>query len=397
MSQLKDKLWTKDFMIVSLINFIVILIFYLLMVTIASFAKNEYDASTSQAGLATGIYIVGTLVGRLFSGRVINNVGAKKMMMIGLAAFIVTTALYFVHSGGITLLLIFRLLNGVAAGIASTATSTIIAQIIPSARKAEGIGYFSMSTTLGTAIGPFLGIMLGRLVSYNTIFLFCVILAIIAFMIGLTVNIRITSSTNAPKTVKKEKFSLKQYIEPNAIPIAIVTFLMSLGYAAILSFISFFAEERDLVSAASFFFLVYAVAILVTRPFSGRLMDTKGANAIMVPCFILFAAGLALLSVTHSSIALLVAAAIIGAGYGNLQSGAQAIALKVTPGARAGLATSTFFIALDAGLGFGPYILGFIEPLVGFGALYSGLAILIVMTLVLYMMLHGRKDKQLTA
>lgn len=393
MSHSKDKLWTKDFIIVSLINFIVILIFYLLMVTIASFAKNEYDATTSQAGLATGIYIVGTLVGRLFSGRVINNVGAKKMMMIGLTAFIVTTALYFVHSGGITMLLIFRLINGVAAGIASTATSTIIAQIIPSARKAEGIGYFSMSTTLGTAIGPFLGIMLGRLVSYNVIFLFCVILAVIALMIGLTVKALRMPFTKTAKT----KFSLKQYIEPNAIPIAIVTFLMSLGYAAILSFISFFAEERDLVAAASFFFLVYAVAILVTRPFSGRLMDTKGANAIMVPCFLLFAMGLALLSVTHSGILLLVAAAIIGAGYGNLQSGAQAIALKVTPRARAGLATSTFFIALDAGLGFGPYILGFIEPLVGFGALYSGLAVLIIMTLVLYMMLHGRKDKQLTA
>lgn len=393
MSHSKDKLWTKDFIIVSLINFIVILIFYLLMVTIASFAKNEYDATTSQAGLATGIYIVGTLVGRLFSGRVINNVGAKKMMMIGLTAFIVTTALYFVHSGGITMLLIFRLINGVAAGIASTATSTIIAQIIPSARKAEGIGYFSMSTTLGTAIGPFLGIMLGRLVSYNVIFLFCVILAVIALMIGLTVKALKMPFTKTSKT----KFSLKQYIEPNAIPIAIVTFLMSLGYAAILSFISFFAEERDLVAAASFFFLIYAVAILVTRPFSGRLMDTKGANAIMVPCFLLFAAGLALLSVTHSSILLLVAAAIVGAGYGNLQSGAQTIALKVTPRARAGLATSTFFIALDAGLGFGPYILGFIEPLVGFGALYSGLAVLIIMTLVLYMMLHGRKDKQLTA
>ena len=393
MSHSKDKLWTKDFIIVSLINFIVILIFYLLMVTIASFAKNEYDATTSQAGLATGIYIVGTLVGRLFSGRVINNVGAKKMMMIGLTAFIVTTALYFVHSGGITMLLIFRLINGVAAGIASTATSTIIAQIIPSARKAEGIGYFSMSTTLGTAIGPFLGIMLGRLVSYNVIFLFCVILAVIALMIGLTVKALKMPFTKTSKT----KFSLKQYIEPNAIPIAIVTFLMSLGYAAILSFISFFAEERDLVAAASFFFLIYAIAILVTRPFSGRLMDTKGANAIMVPCFLLFAMGLALLSVTHSGILLLVAAAIIGAGYGNLQSGAQAIALKVTPRARAGLATSTFFIALDAGLGFGPYILGFIEPLVGFGALYSGLAVLIIMTLVLYMMLHGRKDKQLTA
>ncbi len=397
MSHTKDKLWTKDFIIVSLMNFIVILIFYLLMVTIASFAKNEYDATTSQAGLATGIYIVGTLVGRLFAGRVINNVGARKIMMIGLAAFIITTALYFVHSGGITMLLIFRLVNGVAAGVASTATSTIIAQIIPSARKAEGIGYFSMSTTLGTAIGPFLGIMLGRLVSYNTIFLFCVILAALAFIIGLTVRVQKASVLQPAADAPKVKFSLKQYIEPNAIPIAIITFLMSLGYAAILSFISFFAEERDLVAAASFFFLVYAVAILVTRPFSGRLMDTKGSNAIMVPCFILFAAGLAILSVTHSGFLLLLAAVIIGAGYGNLQSGAQAIALKVTPGARAGLATSTFFIALDAGLGFGPYILGFVEPIVGFGTLYIGLAVLILVTLVLYMLLHGHKDKELTA
>lgn len=391
-SQTKEKLWTKDFILVSITNFFIILIFYLLMVTIGSFATKEFHASTSQAGLVTGIYIVGALIGRLFTGRIINQVGSKKILIIGMILFILTIGLYFIH-GGIGLLLASRLLNGVAAGIASTATSTIVAQTLPATRKGEGIGYFSMSTTLGTAIGPFFGILLGRLTTYDNIFLFCIVLAIIGLLISLVV--KAPKKIGAPAT--KQKFSFKQYIEPNALSMALVTFLMSLGYAAILSFITTFAEERDLIGAASFFFLVYAVAILVTRPFSGRLMDTKGSNAVMIPCFILFAAGLFLVSNAHSGFVLLAAAVIIGAGYGNLQSGAQAISIKVTPPERAGLATSTFFIALDAGLGFGPYILGFLEPVIGFGQMYIWLAILIVITLIIYYVLHGRRDKELIA
>ncbi len=393
MSNAAEKFWTKDFITIALTNFIVILIFYLLMVTTSSFAVNEYHASSSQAGLATGIYIIGTLIGRLFTGRYINIIGTKKVVIIGLIAFTITTGLYFVHAG-IMFLLICRLINGMAAGVTSTATGTMVAQIIPASRKSEGIGYFSMSNTLGTAIGPFLGIMLSHYTTYSTVFLVCVILSIIALVISCTLKAPIVQKSTATEKVK-QKFSIKNYIEPNAISIAIVTFLMSLGYAALLSFLSFFAQERDLVTASSFFFLVYAIAILLTRPFSGRLMDTRGSNFVMVPCFILFAIGLFLISDAQSGAVLLVAAAIIGAGYGNLQSGAQAIAIRVTPMERSGLATSTFFIALDAGLGFGPSILGLIQPMIGYGQLFIWLAIVTIFALVVYMLLHGRKDKEL--
>lgn len=42
-----NKLWTKQFISVSLINFLLTLVFYLLMVTIATFAINQYQASMS--------------------------------------------------------------------------------------------------------------------------------------------------------------------------------------------------------------------------------------------------------------------------------------------------------------------------------------------------------------
>lgn len=379
---------------VAITNFIVLLIFYLLMVTTSSYAVNEYDATTSQAGLATGIYIVGTLFGRLFTGRYIGSVGVKKIVILGLITFTCTTGLYFVQAG-ITFFLISRLVNGIAAGITSTATGTMAAQIIPMSRKGEGIGYFSMSTTLGTAIGPFLGIFLARFTSYNMIFIICVILAALALIVGSTLKQPVVKKLTIAKELTKQSFNLKNYIEPNAMAIAIVTFFMSFGYAALLSFLTFFAEERHLITAASFFFLVYSIAILLTRPFSGRFMDTKGSNFVMIPSFLLFSVGLFLVSAAHTGGVLLIAAAIVGAGYGNLQSGAQAIAIKLTPPERSGLATSTFFVALDAGLGFGPSILGAIEPAIGYGNLFIVLGFITIFSLALYIVLHGRKDKKL--
>ena len=138
--------------------------------------------------------------------------------------------------------------------------------------------------------------------------------------------------------------------------------------------------------------MVYAIAILVSRPFTGRLMDLKGANFVMYPAFILFTAGLLLLSTAHSGIIMLIAGAFIGLGFGNMQSSTQAIAIKLTPTHRMGLATSTFFIALDAGLGFGPYLLGFLIPATGYSTMYGIMGILVLATSVLYYFLHGKKE-----
>ncbi|RKJ36163.1 MFS transporter, partial [Butyricicoccus sp. 1XD8-22] len=64
----KPKLWTKDFIIVSSVNFLLTLVFYLLIVIIGVYAVDRFQATTSQAGLVTGIFIIGTLIGRLVIG-----------------------------------------------------------------------------------------------------------------------------------------------------------------------------------------------------------------------------------------------------------------------------------------------------------------------------------------
>ena len=389
MNENKPKLWTKNFIVSSGVNFFLILVFYLLMVTIAAYAVEEYDASTSEAGLVTGIFIIGTLIGRLVIGRYIDQIGRKRTLIIGLFLFTITSLLYFVNLG-IPFLMVNRLLHGMTLGMASTAAGTIVAQIIPMSRKGEGIGYFSMSATMATAIGPFIGLFMSQRTSYETIFALCLVLGVISLAISLFVQV--PPVENAPQTAEAEGFKLSNFLEPKAIPIAFITLAVGLCYSSVLSFINFYAIEIDLVDTASIFFVVYALAVLVSRPFTGRLMDAKGANYVMYPAFILFAAGLLLLSTANNSVTLLLAGALIGLGFGNMQSTTQAVAVKLTPPHRMGLATSTFFIFMDAGLGFGPYILGFVIPLTGYSTMYVILAIAALATAVLYYFLHGIKE-----
>ncbi|WP_077324661.1 MFS transporter [Virgibacillus siamensis] len=389
MNQSRAKLWTKDFIIVSSANFFLYLVFYLLLVTMAVYAVEQYGVSESQAGLVTGIFIIGTLIGRLFIGRMITTIGNKRMLYFGLIFFVFISLLYFIQAG-ITFLLITRLLHGIALGMASTATGTIVAEVIPEVRKGEGISFYSMSITLATAIGPFIGLFMSQHAGFSVIFGFCLALGIISLIIALFLKV---PEVEKPVNVeKKAQWKLSNFIEPNALPIALVILIVSLGYSSVLSFINFYAIEIDLVEMASVFFVVYAVAILVSRPFTGRLMDVKGANSVMYPAFILFTAGLLLLSTAESSIPLLLAGVLIGLGFGNMQSTTQAIAVKVTPPSRVGLATSTYYIALDAGLGFGPYVLGFIIPITGYSNLYILMGALVLITTALYYFMHGKRE-----
>lgn len=391
MDEQKQNLWTKDFIFISVINFFLMLVMYLLIVTIAPFAVNEYGASTSMAGLVSGIFIIGTLIARIATGRIIGKVGSKKILIIGLVVSSVATAFYFA-AGTMPLLLANRLFHGMGLGIASTATGTMVAQIIPQSRRGEGIGYFSMSTVLATAVGPFLGIYMSQHFEFTILFMLCLALAIVGLILFFFVNGNERVVEPVVQDSVKRRFTISNYIEVKALPIAFITLLAGIAYSGVLSFLSFYAIEVHVVKAASFFFLVYAVIVLLSRPFSGRLLDAKGANVIVYPALLVFAVGMFVLSGVHNGVMLLVAGALIGLGFGNFQSCAQAIALKGIPVERIGVATSTFYIFLDFGFGFGPYFLGNIATTMGYSHMYLLLMGVVVVAFIAFALLVGRKN-----
>lgn len=391
-AQRKEKLWTKGFVLTSTVNLMLTLSMYLLLVTMAVYAMEIYGASVSMAGFVSSIFIIGTLFGRLYGGKNIARIGNRKMLLGGAAAVLATTALYFVPMG-IYPLMGLRFLHGVALGLAATATGTIVAQIIPRSRSGEGIGYFSMSVVLATAVGPLVGVVLLNQYGFTSIFIFSLIMAVISLLLSLTVR---PPEVEVPASGYK-RFSLSDYFEARAVPISIVMFVLAFAYSSILSFVTGYTAEIGLVEAGSFFFLVYGIAVLLSRPVTGPLMDRKGANIVVYPALILFAAGMLVISRADAGWMLLAAALLMGFGYGNFQSISQALAIKATPRHRMGLANTTYFIALDLGLGFGPLALGFIVPMLGYRGMYASLVLVILAGLVVYYFVHGRKSGGVTS
>ena len=394
-NQVNQPLWTRNFILVSLINFQLVLTFYLLVIVIVGFSIAELGATTAQAGLVSGLFIVGTLIGRLLVAKFLVKFGSKVTMLVGLTGFLIFSGFYFLHLEVGTLLIV-RFLHGFMMGVASTVLGTIIAQIIPATRRGEGIGYYSMSSTLGTAIGPFLAIWLMLHVSYNIIFALSSILAFLCLITALFIQVpQLHQVSSIPDQAHTQNSFLSQYIEKSALPIALIMLVSSLFYSGVLSFINFYAKEIDLVEAASFFFLIYALTILLSRPITGPLMDKKGENIIMYPAFLIMALAFFLLSQANSSGLLLICAGLLGLGYGNIQSICQTIAVKSTSLERMGFATSTYFIFLDAGLGFGPYFLGLALDLISYQQLYLYSAIGTLFCIVLYYVLHGKKVRNM--
>lgn len=385
-----SKLLTKNFVIIFMANFLISLIFLLLMTTLTLYAINQFNASPSKAGLASSIFVIGALISRLFAGKYIEVIGRKKTLYGSLLLFFIASLLYF-SAYQLSLLLVVRFIHGATFGIVTTAMQTIAIAIIPNGRHGEGISIFSLSSTLGMAFGPFLGSYLAAHFDFNKIFVVCAIFSLISIIIVLFAKIPEANITIEQMNKMKKGFKWNNFFEVHAIPISIIIFVMGVAYSGIITYINAYSIEVNLTKPAGFFFIVYALFLLISRPFTGKLFDKKGDNIVMYPAFILFSISLVLLSTVNHGFTLLAVGVLLALGLGTLMSCAQAIAIKEAPRHQIGLATATFYMCVDGGLGIGPLLIGMLIQIFGFRDMYMILAIIVLLSIFPYYLVNGKK------
>ena len=386
----KEKLFNTGFITITTINFIVFLIYYCFVVITAKFATSELGANPAQAGFAAGIYIIGTLIARLYIGKKLELIGRKQMLRFGAIIYLVTTIAYLI-STNIIILDTVRFLNGFAYGTISTAANAIVTAYIPKSRNGEGINYYGLSTSLAAAIGPFIGILLLPIVGFKSVIILAIVLSVLVTVACYLFPVQNIELTDDHKKLLNS-WSLNTFIEYKVLFISIVAFLIGLSYSSVLGFLSIYADNLGLSTAGAFFFVVYALIITFTRPFAGQIFDAKGENAVMYPSFIFLAIGLLTLSYTTTSFMLLLSGALIGLGYGTFMSNGQAVCLKLVEPSKVSIALSTYFIGLDLGLGFGPYALGTVHSFLSYSGIYVLCAVLTVAVAILYAIFYKGKD-----
>ena len=384
-----DNLFNRGFITITLINFVVFLIYYCFVVITAKFATSELKSSAAEAGFAAGIYIIGTLVARLYMGKKLELVGRKEILRFGAIMYLITTAAYLV-SYNIFVLDTVRFLNGFAYGTISTAANAIVTAYIPESRSGEGINYYGLSTSLAAAIGPFIGMLLLPFFGFNTIIILAIVLSVGVAIACFRFPVKNITLSEVQKA-ELNRWSLSSFIEYKVAFISFVAFLIGLAYSSVLGFLSIYSDELHLATAGAFFFVVYALIITATRPLAGRIFDARGENAVMYPSFLFLTLGLLMLSFTNGSFMLLLSGALIGLGYGTFMSNGQAVCLKLVDSTKVGIALSTYFIGLDLGLGFGPYALGSLHGFLSYSGIYILCAVIPVAVTILYAIFYKAK------
>lgn len=377
-----DRLWTRNYTLALGVSFFLSLVFYLLMTTMALYAVDEFGAGDAVAGLASSIFVLGAVVVRVGAGVAVDRLGRRRVLLASLVVFAVASLAYF-PADGLAALLVARVIHGVAFGMAHTAAGAVVQSLIPATRRAEGTGYLGATTTLATALGPFLAVILRDQQGYDSLFVASSAAAFLA--LGGALWLQAPQAGPAPQPAGRRAAP----IEARALPIASFVLLGAVAYSGVIAFLNPYALSLDLTAAAAAFFLVYAAVVLVLRPVIGRLQDRRGDDVVMYPSIAAFAAGLALLAAARGSLTLLLAAGLLGLGWGTILSAGQAVAVTKAPITRVGTVVATYFLMLDLGMGLGPILLGLLVEELGYRWMYLALAGLTLLSTVVYRAVHG--------
>lgn len=380
-------LWTRDFIAITVVNFLLFCGFQFFPSSLPLYAK-ELGVTDDVIGWITGLTTLSALVIRPLAGRILDRLGRKGIFFLSLVIMIFISFSYSVFPF-VAIIFLLRFFHGIGWGMATTSTSTIATDVIPRKRFAEGMGYFSLSASLALAIAP--GISIELFHSAGMPIIAYAATGVLVCALILAMNIRFKP---IPHTAKHRPEGINSLFEKRSYFPTVVMFFITASYGAIVTFVAVYADAQG-VASIGLFFTVYAVVLLVSRPFLGRLVDRKGASWTVLPGILSIICALILLSFSSSLMPFLATAVLYGFGFGATQSGLQMLAVAKIEPERRGTANATFFTGFDGGIGFGAIISGLVVSLVGYSSMYLLFAIPPFIALVLYVLGIWRKKSEL--
>ncbi|MEH7347083.1 MFS transporter [Bacillus sp. JJ1532] len=380
-----QRIFNKSFFFIFISNFLIFIGFEMLLPILPAYMIS-LDASPIQIGLVTTLFTIGAVLIRPFVGYfLIDN--KRKALAIGASALLMIITLVYPFLNIIWMLLLLRFFHGTAWGVSTTANSTIAVDSIPKSRLGEGLGYFSISTTVGAIIAQSLGIFIYGFYSFDIVIWSSVILNLLAFTALLFVN------SHAPIKREKEPFRFFDMIfEKSAWFPALLTVITTLGFGAIITFLVVFGEQQNLDNIF-LFFLVNATVSTLLRPYTGKWYDRKGPWSIIIVSAILGFLSLVVLSFATKDFHLIIAAILFGAGYGTIMPCLQTMAVQSVSEEKSGAANATFFSSFDVGVGVSAFILGILAEWISLEMIFRivSLSFLVVAVLVYRDYLNKKK------
>lgn len=389
MKEQSTQLWTKSFLSLTICSFLLFLNLQMLLSSFPAYVKNEFHAGDVTVSLVTSVFAASAIATRFITAALMRMMKRSVILYIGLAAAALMTGIY-AAADSIGSLLLMRVGYGIGFGMGSTIIPTMVSQIIPLRRMGEGIGYFGLSTSLAMSIGPMIGLNVMKQSGFGTLSIIGTVTVLLIFPILLLTR-SIPPERRQPRSAGASR--QKQPLNPKLLFPALLNVILSVTYSGLLSFIALFGEAVHL-EQVGLFFLFNAVTIIIIRPISGRVFDSRGHAAVLIPAAICVIASLTILSYTASMPMLILSALLYGLGFGAIQPTIQAWMIRLVPKEQYGMANSMFYNSTDLGVAAGALLLGAISAATGYAVMYRYAASFMILFLIVYAIVQAAAMRQ---
>ncbi len=362
----ENRVFTPRFFLMCGFTFTVFLSLFQLLPTVPFFIM-DLGGSKAAAGFFLGVLTFGSATTAPVTGALADRTGKRLMLLVCSLAIACFSVAYGLSTNyWMPLILVF--FHGLFWSGLLSASAAYMTDLLPEKRRAEGIGYWGMSTMTAIAVAPGLGFWVYRF-GWGWLCAEVALLNVVMFAIAWQLD---EISTAARRT--RNRFFGRHMVEWPVLWVAMSLFLCSFGYGGITSFVAVLAEESD-ITPKSIFFTVFAVVVLGTRIFSGRLADRVGPKRVFLPCLALVTAGLALTTFAQTRNQLVLAGVVFGLGLGNMYPAFVAYVFRFVDPARRGAAFGGILAAFDTGIGAGSIVLGGLAEKVGLRGAFGAAAI----------------------
>lgn len=362
----QEKLWNANYLRTWVANFMIFFSFMLLTPLMPSYLSEVFGADKQTIGIVLSGYTLTALLIRSLSGFLVDSFPRRIVLMTSYFLFALCFAGYLV-AGSLLLFAIVRTLHGAPFGATTVANSTVAIDVLPSSRRAEGIGYYGLSNNIATAISPTVALLLfDRFQNYDMLFWVALLTALLGLWSTSQVKMRERDIQRDRRPLSLDRFVLVKGWREG---IAMICYAFS--YGVLSTYIAIYGkEELGITGGTGLFFMLLAIGLILSRLVGSRTLRQGKVtqNATVGTAISLF--GYLLFAAVHNPLGYYGAALIIGLGNGHMFPAFQTMFINLAENSQRGTANSTLLVSWDIGIGLGTLVGGIVAEHVGYSAAF---------------------------
>jgi predicted MFS family arabinose efflux permease len=329
--------------------------FYLLLAVVPLYATAA-GAGRVGAGLTTGALMLATVAAELMTPSLLARFGYRAVLSAGLV-LLGAPALALIQPAGLATILAVCVIRGVGLAILVVAGASLVASLVPPARRSEGFGVLGLVAGLPAVLALPAGVWLAQRVGYAPVFVAGAMasLACLATMPSLPGRLAGAGSTVGV---------LEGLRMPGQLRPALIFLLTAMGTGIAVTFLPL--AIRGSAHLAALALLANTVAAMAARWSAGRFGARHGQSGLLIGGTAVGGLGMATFALLANPAAVVTGAVLLGIGFGVAQNAVLTLLFDRVTAAGYDMASAMYNLAYDAGMGLGAAGFGAVAVRIGY-------------------------------